>query len=170
MTLSPLGSTLYVKMLMEKELGNTEITNENKIKVRNNALIAKKYKNMSEKKTYRFQTIVVEDSLRAEYSELRETLGTTDKQLFTAIWELIDHDALAEKVAEMQEAAKLERETKKLQKDEEKLQKKVAEQQKKLAANAAILNGAEESAEEADDADFELDELEDEAPTVVIGA
>lgn len=126
---------------------------------------------MSDKKTYRFQTIVVEDVLRAEYSALRETLGTTDKQLFTAIWELIDHDALADKVAEMQAAAKLERETRKLQKDEEKLQKKVAEQQKKIAANAAILNGAEESAEEAEDTDFELDELEeDEAPTVVIEA
>jgi uncharacterized protein YlxW (UPF0749 family) len=96
-------------------------------------------------------------------------LGSTDKQLFTAIWELLDHDALAEKVAEMKDAAKNARESAKLQKEAAKLQKKVDEQQKKIAANTAILEGAEES---DDDADFELDELEDaeeEAPMVVIG-
>ena len=155
-----------------KELGNTEITNESKIKVRKNALNAKKYKNMSEKKTYRFQTIVVEDVLRAEYSALRDELGSTDKQLFSAIWELIDLDALAEKVAEMKDAAKNAREAAKLQKDADKLQQKVEEQQKKIAANTAVFKGAEEPAEDADDADFELDELEDaeeEAPMVVIG-
>jgi Skp family chaperone for outer membrane proteins len=125
---------------------------------------------MSEKKTYRFQTIVVEDVLRAEYSALRDMLGSTDKQLFTAIWELLDHDALAEKVAEMKDAAKNAREAAKLQKEAEKLQKKVDEQQKKIAANTAILEGAEES--DDDDADFELeelDEVEEEAPTIVVG-
>lgn len=155
-----------------KELGNTEITNESKIKVRKNALNAKKYKNMSEKKTYRFQTIVVEDVLRAAYSALRDELGSTDKQLFTAIWELLDLDALAEKVAEMKDAAKNAREAAKLQKDADKLQQKVEEQQKKIAANAAVFKGAEEPVEDTDDTDFELDELEDaeeEAPTVVIG-
>lgn len=129
---------------------------------------AKEKRNM---KTYRFQTVVVEDHIRAEYTELREELGSTDKQLFSAIWSLIDRDALADTIAEMKDAAKDKRERLKLQKEEERLQKKLAEQQKKVLANTAVLTGAD-SEEDADDApDFELDELEeDEAPTVVIEA
>jgi polyphosphate kinase 2 (PPK2 family) len=113
--------------------------------------------------------VVVEDVIRAEYSELRDELDSTDKQLFSAIWELIDRDALAEKVAEMKDAAKNAREAAKLQKDLEKQQKKIEEQQKKIAANTAILEGVDTSTED-EDADFELEDLEEEPPTVVIGA
>lgn len=38
--------------------------------------------------TYKFTTIVVSENHRKEYTDLREKLETTDKNLFAAIWKV----------------------------------------------------------------------------------
>lgn len=67
------------------------------------------------KKSYTFKTIVAPEAVRAEFTALRDSLNSSDKELMQAFWNLgIDQlDALKAEVANLQAAAQLERENKK---------------------------------------------------------
>lgn len=64
---------------------------------------------------YTFKTIVAPEAVRAEFTALRDSLNSSDKELMQAFWNIgIDHlEALKAEVANIQAAAKLERESNK---------------------------------------------------------
>jgi peptidoglycan hydrolase CwlO-like protein len=67
------------------------------------------------KKSYTFKTIVAPEAVRAEFTTLRDSLNSSDKELMQAFWNLGNDqlDALKAEVANLQKAAHLERENKK---------------------------------------------------------
>lgn len=64
---------------------------------------------------YTFKTIVAPEAVRAEFTSLRDSLGSSDKELMQAFWNIgIDNlDTLKAEVTNIQAAAKLERESNK---------------------------------------------------------
>ena len=106
-------------------------------------------------KTYRFQTIVVSDHARADFTTMRDELGTTDKGLYHAMKTLLcRNDRMMDDLKEIVDAHKAEasneREAAKLLKLTEKLEKLAAEKAAKLAAKvpAAEVVAEEPAAEE----------------------
>lgn len=64
------------------------------------------------KKSYTFKTIVAPEAVRAEFTSLRDSLGSSDKELMQAFWNIgIDNlELLKAEVLNLQNAAKAERE------------------------------------------------------------
>lgn len=64
---------------------------------------------------YTFKTIVATESVRADFTALRDSLGTSDKELMQAFWNLVnkDGDALKAEVVRLQEASALDKAAKK---------------------------------------------------------
>jgi peptidoglycan hydrolase CwlO-like protein len=62
---------------------------------------------------YAFKTIVAPEAVRAEFTALRDSLNSSDKELMQAFWNIgIDQlEALKAEVANIQAATKQERET-----------------------------------------------------------
>ena len=82
--------------------------------------------------TYRFKTIMVTDNDRSEFSKLRDSfkdLRVTDKELFTAMFQLVDKDKLTELVSSQKQKSLEQRELNKIKKLEQKLQEKLAKLQ-----------------------------------------
>lgn len=133
------------------------------------------------KKSYTFKTIVAPEAVRAEFTALRDSLNSSDKELMQAFWNLgIDQlDALKAEVANLQKAAQLDRENKKeikaaaKKKDEgdkpvtkrgrkPKAEKELVAKRKKKAKPAPVANTNEQVNEvQADDGEEPI--------TVVIG-
>lgn len=67
------------------------------------------------KKSYTFKTIVAPEAVRAEFTDLRNSLNSSDKELMQAFWNIgQEHlEALKAEVLNLQAAAQLERENNK---------------------------------------------------------
>jgi predicted RNA-binding protein with PIN domain len=77
---------------------------------------------------YRFKTIMVTDSDRIEFSTLRDSFGdvrVTDKELFTAMFQLVDKAKLRKVVSEQKQKSTEQRELEKIKKLEQKLKEKL---------------------------------------------
>jgi len=72
------------------------------------------------KKKYAFQTIVVSSEVRSEFTAAREEMGTSDKQLSLAMWNIVmrDRSALEKEVAELKAVAAHLKEVTKISKSE----------------------------------------------------
>lgn len=98
---------------------------------------------------YRFKTIMVTDSNRAEFSEFRDSAElkefgrVTDKELFSALWVLADKEELAAHVRSLKQ-------TQKNRKEQEKLEKLQKELEAKLAETQEAQENSEEEAEEVE--------------------
>ena len=90
--------------------------------------------------TYRFKTIMVEDSDRTGFSVFRDRLAKasgkriTDKELFTSMWDAMDKNAVRELVLSRVNASIEAAESKKLAKLQEKIEAKL----EKLRAKVAV--------------------------------
>ncbi len=77
---------------------------------------------------YRFKTIMVTDNDRVEFSTLRDSFGdvrVTDKELFTAMFQLVDKAKLRKVVSEQKQKSTEQRELEKIKKLEQKLKEKL---------------------------------------------
>lgn len=72
------------------------------------------------KKKYSFQTVVVPAEVRSEFTTVREEMGTSDKQLALAMWNIVmrDRAALEKEVAELKAVAAHLKEISKISKSE----------------------------------------------------
>lgn len=81
--------------------------------------------------TYRFKTIMVTDYDRAAATELRDGMGfkVSDKELFSAIFDVVDQDRVKELLRNRHEAKVKNAEMNKIKRLEEKLKEKLAKLQ-----------------------------------------
>ena len=89
---------------------------------------------------YTFKTIVAPEAVRAEFTALRDSLNSSDKELMQAFWNIgIDHlEALKAEVANIQASAKLERESiKELKAAAKKKEKPATKRERKPKAEKA---------------------------------
>jgi hypothetical protein len=117
---------------------------------------------------YKFQTIVATPEIRTQFTELREQLGTSDKQLMTAIWNLIDIQAVTADVERLKgEVAIARAEKKELKAAAKRKEKPVKE--KKAAKKAAKKAGSSNKSTKAPKVSVvENDENDDDFQTVVV--
>ena len=82
---------------------------------------------------YRFKTVMVSDSDRSDFSTLRDSFGikVSDKELFSAIFNIVDKDKVKELILETKKTEAISKEKEKIKKLEVKLKEKL----KKLQSN-----------------------------------
>ena len=91
-------------------------------------------------KKYKFQTIVATETVRADFTALRDKLsGATDKLLMSALWETMDVKAVEKFINDNSKAAKAERVTKQEARKVEQAAKRAEVSKVKLAAKLAKL-------------------------------
>jgi hypothetical protein len=95
---------------------------------------------------YTFKTIVAPEAVRAEFTALRDQLNSSDKELMQAFWNIgIDQlEALKTEVANLQAAAKLERESNK--------ELKAAAKKKEVGDKPVAKRGRKPKADKVDEA------------------
>ena len=108
---------------------------------------------------YTFRTIVAPDQVRADFTVLRDKLGSSDKQLMQAFWNIAtaNEEALQDEVKRLKEQTALER----AEKRELKLAAKKAQAAPKKAARKTAKKKASKPVNEAvttvnSDDDFEV--------------
>ena len=76
---------------------------------------------------YRFKTVMVSDSDRSEFSTLRDSFGikVSDKELFSAIFNIVDKDKVKELILETKKTEAISKEKEKIKKLEVKLKEKL---------------------------------------------
>ena len=76
---------------------------------------------------YRFKTVMVTDSDRYEFSALRDSFGmkVSDKELFSAIWKMLDEEKVREEIVESKKRDAIKKEKEKIKKLENKLKEKL---------------------------------------------
>jgi len=76
---------------------------------------------------YRFKTVMVSDSDRSDFSTLRDSFGikVSDKELFSAIFNIVDKDKVKELILETKKNAAISKEKDKIKKLETKLKEKL---------------------------------------------
>ena len=76
---------------------------------------------------YRFKTVMVSDSDRSDFSTLRDSFGikVSDKELFSAIFNIVDKDKVKELILETKKTEAISKEKEKIKKLEVKLKEKL---------------------------------------------
>ena len=76
---------------------------------------------------YRFKTVMVSDSDRSDFSTLRDSFGikVSDKELFSAIFNIVDKDKVKELILETKKTEAISKEKEKIKKLETKLKEKL---------------------------------------------
>ncbi len=76
---------------------------------------------------YRFKTVMVSDSDRSDFSTLRDSFGikVSDKELFSAIFNIVDKDKVKELILETKKTEAISKEKEKIKKLEAKLKEKL---------------------------------------------
>lgn len=93
--------------------------------------------------TYRFKTVMVTDEARESFTELRDRADikefgrVTDKELFDAIWSLVDPKDVVTFMREKKRVAKQNKERQKLEKLKQELESKLEQTDETIEADAA---------------------------------
>ena len=83
---------------------------------------------------YRFKTVIVTDEYREQFTKFRDQFDgvrVTDKELFEAVWELVDKESLKKQILEMKQTKTKQSELEKIKKLEAKLKEKLEKLQTK---------------------------------------